>query len=308
MNVLRLVPFLALLAAPLLGSPWKATFWQNENALTATSPSGQWVAIVSLDRGRLVHLGTTAKAADNLLFAPPAQDNPLGWGGHRAWLGPQNDWPGGWPPPTAWEKSAAQPRLLGQGQALVLTPPPTGDEAAGWPNLSRGYQWRGESLLCFVAAQGHPDKDVQIIQILQVPPDAVIEAEVEPTPDLPRGYVLLPSWFQPERQTTFDAPPHEQPAADFTKRAFHFVPDQPAKFGFTDRPLIVRRLGISLTLRRGDTLGATEVGQPDQGFNTHLYLGGNEDFIEVEQLSPLLQQSGRQLRTFGIELSPRIDR
>ncbi len=305
-RLLRLFGLLTLICLPVGATAWKPTTWQGERAVSARSASGQWVAIVSLERGRLVHLGATAAPADNLIFATSSKDDRLGWSGHRAWLGPQTQWPAFWPPPAAWEKSAAKPKLMNQGNALVLTPPPTA--AGDWPDLSRGYQWRDDTLLCFVAATGTSRRDVQIVQIVQIPPDATIEVEVEPTAEAPRGYVQLPSYFRPELRTEFEPPAHVGPARDFAARAFTFVADEPEKFGFTDRPIVVRRNGVSLTMRRGEIAGARVVGQPDQGYNTQLFFGGHEGFIEIEQLSPLLRRTGRSFRSFSIELTPRPER
>ena len=305
MKLPHLLLLLLLGCALAHAGPWTATTWHNEQAYAATSDSGNWVAIVSVERGRLVHLGATTADADNLILFTPSRDDRLGWGGHRAWLGPQTSWPAFWPPPDAWEKSAAKPRLMLKNRALVLQPPATG--IAGWPNLSRGYQWRGESLSCTVAVEGPVNCDVQVVQIIQIPTDAVIEVDVEPTPDLPNGYIQLGSYFRPEARTTFEPPEHVGPALGFMQRSFKHVPGEPEKFGFKNRALVVRRNGVSLTMRRGEILGGDEVGEPENGFNTQIFFGGSEPFVEIEQLSPLLRQTGRPFRSFGIALTPRSD-
>ncbi|WP_221031581.1 hypothetical protein [Actomonas aquatica] len=304
----RLALLLALLTAPLtvLAGPWTKTIWQGEKAYAARSDSGNWVAIVSLERGRLVHLGATKDAADNLILATASKDDRLGWGGHRAWLGPQKDWAGGWPPPAAWEASGARGAFMRDREILLLTPPPTGVD--GWPDLSRGYYWRGDSLQCAVAVRGPVKRDVQIVQIIQVPTDATIEVDVTPTKDAPQGYIQLPSYFREDYRYEFEPPAHVDYAADFAARAFRYIEGEPEKFGFKNRPITVRRNGVSLTMSRGDTLGSTVVDQPDHGYNTQVFFGGREAFVEIEQLSPLLRQTGSQFRSFSIELTPRRDR
>src|SRR5690606_35753234 len=111
---------------------WIPVRWQDENAYELRQ--SEWRAIVSVNRGRLVHFGP-ADREENLLVAVASKDTPAGWGGHRVWLGPQNAWAPFWPPPAAWEKSAAEKVTVG-GNTLTLEMPPAGQ---GWPQLARVY-------------------------------------------------------------------------------------------------------------------------------------------------------------------------
>lgn len=328
MNAVRTAALLALTLASAAAGPWAPTTWQNEAAFAARSDNGAWVAIVSVERGRLVHLGATVEPADNLILATPQRDDPLGWSGHRVWLGPQRTWPHGWPPPAAWEQSAATPTLADADRRLTLTPPPTGE--AGWPDLERVYQWSGGRLQCTATARGETARDVQIVQIIQVPADAEVEitvaptghalqgvadrlvggggegVTVAPTVDAPQGYVQLPSYFRPEFRRQFNPPPHLA-VNDGGRLVFRFVPNQPEKFGFRAGPLIARRGATTLTLSADGADVPNAVGEPDEGYNVQLFFGGRERFIELEILTPLQAENALTLRSSTVFLTPRYD-
>ena len=128
---------------------WQSVRWHDEQAYELeTTP---WRAIVSVERGRLVHFGP-ARSEINFVFAPATKDAPDGWGGHRVWLGPQVTWKNIWPPPDAWEKSAPE-KVASTGSRLELTLPGAGD---GWPRISRVYELVDGKLACrvLVAAGG----------------------------------------------------------------------------------------------------------------------------------------------------------
>lgn len=253
---------------------WEPTTWQGEKALVSTSHG--WKAIVSLERGRLMHFGAT-KDDVNLFFAPPARSNSSSWGGHRLWLGPQSTWSRGWPPPVAWESSGAESITINEG-TLRLSMPDAGD---GWPRLMRVYRWEGAKLRCGAELTGGT-RPAQIIQIIQVPSTARVEAATVSIPEAPQGYVLLPAGGVPQRAAEFTAPPHvTRDERSVTLRHVGLV----RKLGFRPQPLVARSGAQAFRVSRGAQRGAVAT-EPDGGFLTQVYLGGDEPFIELEQLSP----------------------
>lgn len=273
---------------------WQPVVWNGEHALIARAPG--WKAIVSLERGRLVHFGPAGSEA-NLLFATATRHDPLGWGGHRIWLGPQRTWAGGWPPPAAWEHSGAESFTVTDAGTLRLVLP---DAGQGWPRLTRTYQWTGARLLCGVELSGGT-RDAQIIQIVQVPKSALVDVVPQPSKAAPHGYVQLPSVATPEFTTTFTAPPHATAnGASLTLRHLSGI----QKLGFPPQTLTAHQQKISLAIGRGGQSG-NAVNEPDAGFFTQVYLGGSEGFIELEQLTPMFSPHTPTAFTISIEGSLR---
>jgi hypothetical protein len=269
--------------------PWQPIVWNGERALVSTA-SG-WKAIVSLERGRLVHFGPS-DAETNLLFAPATRHDPLGWGGHRIWLGPQRTWPGGWPPPAAWERSGPESFTNADGKLCLILP----DAGQGWPRLTRTYHWSGARLLCGVELSGGT-RDAQIIQIVQIPDSAQVDAVPKPSKVAPRGYVQLPSVVTPEFTANFTLPPHVTPtSAGLTLRHLNSV----QKLGFSPQTLTAHQKSFSLAVGRVEPSGRV-VNEPDSGFFTQVYLGGNEAFIELEQLTPTFSPKAPASFTISIE-------
>ncbi|HWA84805.1 MAG TPA: hypothetical protein VG710_01170 [Opitutus sp.] len=257
-------------------SGWAATTWNGERAYAATS--GAWRAIVSIDRGRLIYFGA-ANEDRNLLFAPPKRDTPMGWGGHRVWCGPQELWPGGWPPPEAWEHSAPA-NVKAEGARLELKMP---DSPDGWPNITREYFWTDGALHCRVKLTGGT-RDAQIIQILQVPASAEATVQAAASPKAVRGYVQVHLGRHPSPRYEFPAAP--QVAADGGSLRIKFA-GTVEKLGFDPQPLHARIGGTALTISRGVGEGAV-VSTPDDGYMTQVYFGSSQAaLIELEQLSPL---------------------
>lgn len=254
---------------------WVSTTWNGERAFVAAS-SG-WKAIVSLERGRLVHFGRAADET-NLLFAPATKQDAAGWGGNRLWLGPQSSWSGGWPPPSAWEHSGAESFSQADGTLRLVIP----DAGDGWPRLARTYHWNGDRLTCTAELSGG-SRRVQFIQIIQVPASSVVTVSASPGKIDPLGYVLLPSTATPRFTTDFRAPPHvSRHDHDLTLRHLKQV----MKLGFIPQALVAHAGNSSLKMSRVTPIEAS-ASEPDQGFFTQVYLGGSEPFIELEQLSPL---------------------
>ena len=241
------------------------------------STSAGWRAIVSLERGRLVHFGP-AGGGRNLLFATADRADPAGWGGHRLWLGPQRQWASIWPPPAAWEHGGAESFTTGAGTLrLVLA-----DAGDGWPRLTRTYQWVGAKLVCGAELAGG-NRPAQVIQIFQVPRTTVVEVEAQAEPAGPAGYVLLPSGATPQLTTEFARPPHVTGTGSLLQLRHRGVI---LKLGFRPQTIAGRNESLVLRVGRGTQTG-TAGESPDRGFFSQVYLGGAEPFIELEQLSPM---------------------
>jgi hypothetical protein len=253
---------------------WQPIIWLNEKALVSVSHG--WKAVVSLERGRLMHFGP-ADSEVNLLLAPPTRANPNIWGGHRVWLGPQSNWPKIWPPPKEWELSGPESFTNKDGALRLLM----ADTKDGWPRLTRTYQWDGSRLICGVEMSGGI-QPAQAVQIFQVPACTVVTVQAHPTKEFPAGYVRLPSMVS-RFSTDFPQPAQVVRAGnDLTLRHTGVI----EKLGFTPQPLIGRTGELSLTVTLGTQTG-TVIAGPDQGLFTQVYLGGDEPLIELEQLSPL---------------------
>ncbi|HVT73167.1 MAG TPA: hypothetical protein VHD61_08530 [Lacunisphaera sp.] len=254
---------------------WEPLTWNGERALASTSEG--WRAVVSLERARLMVFGP-AGGDTNLLLAPPTRENRNMLGGHRLWLGPQSTWPGGWPPPAAWEYNEPESwRADGGTLRLVL-----GDAGDGWPRLTRIYTWDGPRLLCRAEISGGT-RAVQIVHIFQVPAGNVVAATAQPEAAFPAGYVELPSTAGPFA-ATFPVPPHVGRDGDSIR--LHHT-GKVMKFGFRPQALEGRDAGRTLQVRRGPMSGPP-AGAPDEGFFSQVYLSGPDgNFIELEQLSPV---------------------
>lgn len=267
---------------------WSPTTWNGEVSLTSTSQG--WKAVVSLARGRLVYFGPADQDA-NLLFAPPTQDDPAGWGGHRLWLGPQSTWAKIWPPPAVWENSGPE-SFMSDGGKLRMVLFEAGD---GWPRLTRTYRWAGAKLICGAELSGGT-KPAQVIQIIQVPRTTLVEAQARPEASAPAGYVLLPAGQTPRLMTEFAQAAHV--TRDGTALQLRHL-DRVLKLGFRPQTLAGRSTTLALQVSRGSENGPV-LASPDQGFFTQVYLGGHEPFIELEQLSPVFAPG--PAASFGIVL------
>lgn len=252
---------------------WHPVTWNGEKAMAADS--GGMTAIVSLERGRLVHFGSLVQKR-NLLFAPATRDDPAGWGGHRLWLGPQRKWAAYWPPPAAWEHAGAESFTIELGQLRLAIP----DAGEGWPRLVRTYVWSGDVLICGAELTGGK-RPAQIIQIVQIPMSGVVLASASPSTFAPRGYVRLPTAVR-ELTTDFEPPPQVHGRGRLLELHHTGVAE---KLGFVPQILLGREEGAMLHVGRGEPGGRFE-SEPDQGFFSQVFLGSHEPFIELEQLSP----------------------
>jgi hypothetical protein len=252
---------------------WTPLTWRGENAFVLTT--AHWRAIVSIERGRLVHFGPASEEA-NLLFAPATRDDPFSWGGHRVWFGPQSLW--GWPPPVQWERSAAE-RATPSGARLELLVP---DARDGWPRMIRIYELAEGKLACRVRAEGGT-RSVQVMQILQT----ATTTEVDVTPRLsaawPRGYVRVGGSLGPPLQAEFSQPQVVTAIGEDLRLRYTGVVD---KLAFPPQALRAHVAGHLLRVDFGGSQGP-EVAAPDAGFYSQVYLGeASSPVVELEQLSP----------------------
>ncbi|MFA6286392.1 MAG: hypothetical protein WC661_03340 [Opitutaceae bacterium] len=275
---------------------WQSTRWNDETAWVADS--GEWRAIVSVDRARLIYLGP--KTGDtNLLYAPPLpQEYFRPRGGHIFWLGPQAEWTGQWgtwPPPAEWEQQAAA-SARPEGHSLHLTLPRPDKNR---PQLKRSYRWENDALLCEVSWSGGTG-DYQAIQILQLPLRATVEARrlSENAPGFVRFDTKGKQGFEPKvlgEETTLLSVETVRLTASST----------PSKFGFRHHTLDAHIDGYGLELARGELRGVT-LDAPDRGFETQVFLGNKPyPFVEIEQLTPRLKNRGATENAFTIRLSLR---
>jgi hypothetical protein len=252
---------------------WTALTWRGEQAFVLTT--AQWRAIVSIERGRLVHFGPAAEET-NLLFASATRDDPFSWGGHRVWFGPQSLW--GWPPPVQWERSAAE-RATASGASLELFVPDAGD---GWPRMTRIYELAEGKLACRVRAEGGT-RSAQVMQILQTATTTEVDVQPRPSAAWPRGYVRVGGSLGPALQPEFLQPQVVTVLADGLRLRYTGIVD---KLAFPPQAL---RANIGAHLLRVDFGGSrgVEVATPDAGFYSQVYLGeATSPVVELEQLSP----------------------
>ena len=266
--------------APVVAQPdraetavWAATTWRGEQAYALTT--GQWRAVVSVERGRLVHFGP-ADEEKNLLFEVVSRETRFNWGGHRVWLGPQSLWV--WPPPEAWEGAAAE-RVSVNGNRLELLMP---DAGGGYPRLTRIYEPDGERLACRVAIVGGT-RAVQVMQILQMPRETTAELKPAPSAQWPRGYFRVGGAVGPNMQPDLPLPAGVQETPDGVRVGYAGQSD---KLAFPPQTLVARAGGRTFTMACGESRGV-EFAAPDAGFYTQVYIGHPDaPIVELEQLSP----------------------
>ena len=267
--------------SPVNASPvWEKTSWQNETSYLLNTDA--WTAIVSIDRGRLVHFGPAASDA-SFVFAPDSRDEPIGWGGHRVWLGPQTTWPNIWPPDPAWEMSAPTDVSV-EGNRLVLVMPPSWP---GWPRITRVYEPDGDALACRVRIDDSGTRDVQVIQIVQTHTPAKLLVPPTRSAMFPEGFALLPPIDgRTEAMRPVELPP--QVSLENGKWRLHQT-SRAEKVGFLPEWLVAQFDDGAFEVGPGSVEG-TITGSPDKGHSSQVYLGhADTPVIELEQLSPLLK-------------------
>lgn len=262
-------------AEPASAPAWTALQWKGETAYALATPA--WRAVVSVERGRLVHFGP-ADAEANLLLTPEVRGNDTGWGGHRAWLGPQATWPVVWPPPAAWEQSGAE-SAKAKGAHLELTVPDAGGD---WARLTRVYELTDGKLACTIRVRGGK-RSAQVMQILQLPKGSEVELQARPTAEFPQGYVRLFGTKGPTLETEFKQPSVVARTGDTVKMRFT---NEVEKLGFAPQAILAHVGWHTLRLSRGADRGRA-VGTPDAGHYTQAYCGTSySQFVEIEQMSP----------------------
>ena len=255
-------------------SAWSGTTWHGERAYELVT--AQWRAIVSVERGRLVHFAPAEAGARNLMLETVTRSDRMGWSGHRVWLGPQSLWV--WPPPEAWEGAAAE-RVSVNGNRLELLMP---DAGGGYPRLTRIYEPDGERLACRVAIVGGT-RAVQVMQILQMPRETTAELKPAPSAQWPRGYFRVGGAVGPNMQPDLPLPAGVQETPGGVRVGYAGQSD---KLAFPPQTLVARAGGRTFTMACGESRGV-EFAAPDAGFYTQVYIGHPDaPIVELEQLSP----------------------
>jgi len=287
---------LVLLAASasLQADTWEPLTWQGERSWL--SRSGPWTAVVSEPRARLVFFGDWERGK-NLLYTPfPAGSAPT-LGGHRFWLGPQNDWKVLWPPPADWESRPGLVRV--DGDLLTVTLPHTDKD---YPALTRSYRWKDGRLLCRGSWTQAGPRNYQAIQTFHLPENAIVRATISPGPSLPHGFAIF---RQSEKQTILTEF-SRLPGNLRSENGRVTVARDGAEWKMALPPQsLVCQIGDSqLILSRGRSFGQV-VSEPDLGLLTQIYLGADNGgclFVEIEQLSAILQPSGNEPPAFEVYL------
>ncbi len=254
---------------------WEPATWNGERAFALATE--RWRAIVSVERGRLVHFGPADEPECNLLFETASREDPFSWGGHRVWLGPQALW--GWPPPEAWERAAAESVAV-EGPRLSLTMPAAG---RGFPRFRRIYEIASGRLACRVAVAAGGAQAVQVMQILQTPRDTVVELTPRPSAAWPRGYFRVGGAVGPALEPRLARPEGVCEHGGAVRIAFAGRSD---KLAFPPQTLAAIVRGRRLLLGFGESRGEVHA-TPDAGFYTQVYIGDAQSpVVEIEQLSP----------------------
>lgn len=285
-------------AEPASDAPnWTQTTWQDGAAFAIAT--ARWRAVVSIERARLVAFGPAADTSTNVIFSPKTMDAAIGWGGHRVWLGPQVDWRAIWPPDPAWEASAPS-AIRVEGSRLELQMPKSSD---GWPRVTRVYEVDDGKLACRIEVGAEGRRHYQIIQIIQTPPPDDLTVPPTPTKAFPEGLVLLPPIDDRRKPLRADPLP---PQVKVTTAGIHLSQTAKSeKVGFLPSKLVAIYGDYALEVSPGTTTG-TEVGQPDDGYYTQVYIGPTAiHVIELEQLSPLLKMGEAGSSTITLDLVKR---
>lgn len=262
-------------ATPPTLAVWEPAIWRGERAYALATAT--WRAVVSVERGRLVHFGPVEAPAGNLLFESATRDDPFSWGGHRVWLGPQSLW--GWPPPPAWERAAAE-HVTATGDRLELLVPEAG---AGYPRFSRIYEPEGDRLACRIAVAAGGMRAVQVMQILQTGPATVVDLVAGPSAEWPRGYCRVGGSSGPLMAPNLPRPAGATEQGCAVRLAYT---GRSEKLAFPPQTLVATVCDRRLELGFGECRGPV-AGTPDAGFFTQVYLGEPESpVVELEQLSP----------------------
>jgi hypothetical protein len=261
-------------AAPAKTAEWIATTWKGEHAFELVTTG--WRAIVSVERGRLVHFGPAG--AGNLLFETDSRENKFSWGGHRVWLGPQSLW--GWPPPDAWERAAAEKATVVGGRLELLVP----DAGRGYPRMTRVYELAADRLACRIVVAAGGTRSVQVMQILQTSLDTTVDLQPGPSAKAPRGYFRVGGSSGPTMRPDLPRPVVVQELSDGRVRVG--ATGKTDKLGFPPQTLVANIGAHRLRLAFGESRGP-EVAAPDGGFYTQVYTGDSgSPVVELEQLSP----------------------
>jgi hypothetical protein len=187
-----------------------------------------------------------------------------------------------WPPLADWEYSAAQAVQL-QHDCLVLEQP---RQNPAYPAITREYAWVDHQLRC-TARWTDPQGEFFGMHVVAVDTPMTASALLVRCPQVPLGLVQV----QMDDTAPDDFLPH--PAVSLGDRAIVHSGEARLKVGFVRQPLTVDRpAGWQLSVQPGPHCGT--VGPlPDHGYLSQIWVGGPEDdFAELEQLTPYLRNEG----------------
>lgn len=259
---------------------WEKCSWNGETAWS--SSCDKTLAVVTLDRSRLIYLGALDGSL-NLLSAPipaaapkSASDSP-NWGGHRFWLGPQKRWV--WPPLPEWEHLAAESVQV-QGGILRVQHKRLNPE---YPAILREYAWENGKLRC-TARWKDDGRPYFGMHVVAVNTPFVITTRRVAWSEVPEGVV----------DVQMDAPRNTgvkgHPAIKFGEGSATITAGiQMLKSGYVPQALTTERpLGWKISVEPGPNEGIA-ITSPDFGYLSQIWVGASHvDLAELEQLTPYL--------------------
>ena len=297
-SVAPILAFVGATCATYAAPNWEKTVWQGESAWASTQSNVR--AIISETRSRLIYLGAV-DGSFNLLNAPapqvhPSQNNPSpNQGGHRFWLGPQNQWI--WPPPAEWEYAAAHD-VMTQNGVLSLHHAQFDPQ---YPAITREYAWEGNRLRCTARWQdnGHAYFGIHVVA---VDTPFAVTADLVKTKEVSAGLVVA-QMVDPEGPIHLPHPSIQIDEAHATVRSGI----KTVKLGFVPQPLTIERPhGWKLSVQPGQYADDSTTA-PDHGYLSQIWVGEKtNDLAELEQLTPHLKgdASGRCSSTIFLEATP----
>jgi len=141
---------------------------------------------------------------------------------------------------------------------------------------------------------------VQVIQIMQTPPDTKVELRPVPNAKWPRGYFRVGGEVGPNMQPDLPLPAgvEEVPGGVVVS-----IAGKSDKLAFPPQTLVARVGEYRLSLECGESRGPV-VAAPDDGFYTQVYIGNPQGpVVEIEQFSPQWQAGAAGEFTMYVSLA-----